>query len=632
MGIRIPNIPARAAAATNQLIHSLASGLTGTITFSDFADWVLKTYTGFVQSGSGSGSSRSVQTELRELCFNVKSGPFGATGDGTTDDTTAINNALTAAANGGTVYFPAGTYLITSTLTIPGDGVTLVGEGYDSLINSNTANVNIVTATSRAGFRVANLRLNANGSSAGDDQGNCLQITTCTDFILENLWLENCSMAVHIQTNSQRGLIRNVHLKDFQGNRGITIEGSDYISVIGGTARLTTGTGIDAVLATHESGDRSTYISVTGMVMDLSGSNNGQGINFTQVDHGTISCNTIKSTSTGASGNVWSIVASGCTAVAITGNSVSGGASSGFSIAVTDSSTEVAVTGNVCTPAGNGISFSATKGSVTGNYVKNPTGVGLLAALGAIADVDLTISGNTIHTTTAGAQPDGIRIENMRGVVVSGNVIKSPDRFGLYVVDSADVVVTGNRIAKADSDGIQISGSPRTTVVGNEIFDCNEDNTANTSGIQLVGAGADDCVIVGNTIGNVGGTGNQAYGVYIGAATQTNTTVVGNNVRSNVTGGVNNAGTSSIIRANQGHVTENSGTGTINSGATTATVTHGLAVTPTAANISVVFTEQGTNDYGRWWISGISSTQFTVNVSADPGASNLDFSWQASVL
>lgn len=85
-------------------------------------------------------------------------------------------------------------------------------------------------------------------------------------------------------------------------------------------------------------------------------------------------------------------------------------------------------------------------------------------------------------------------------------------------------------------------------------------------------------------------------------------------------------------RNNRGYVTESSGTGSIASGATTATITHGLSVTPSVEDILITFAEQGTNDYGRWWISGISSTQFTLNVSADPGASNLDFGWQAQVL
>lgn len=45
---------------------------------------------------------------------------YGATGDGVTDDTTAIQAAINAinAAGGGTVFFPAGTYKITATLSL----------------------------------------------------------------------------------------------------------------------------------------------------------------------------------------------------------------------------------------------------------------------------------------------------------------------------------------------------------------------------------------------------------------------------------------------------------------------------------------------------------------------------------
>ncbi len=47
--------------------------------------------------------------------FSVKD--YGATGNGSTDDTTAIQAAITAAGTGGIVFFPLGTYLISGTLT-----------------------------------------------------------------------------------------------------------------------------------------------------------------------------------------------------------------------------------------------------------------------------------------------------------------------------------------------------------------------------------------------------------------------------------------------------------------------------------------------------------------------------------
>jgi len=64
----------------------------------------------------------------------------GAAGDGQTDDTQAIREAANSAGPGGTVYFPAGTYLIGADsynpLNYPGDGswdgITWKGESYDT--------------------------------------------------------------------------------------------------------------------------------------------------------------------------------------------------------------------------------------------------------------------------------------------------------------------------------------------------------------------------------------------------------------------------------------------------------------------------------------------------------------------
>lgn len=61
---------------------------------------------------------------------------YGAAGDGTTDDTAALQAALDdAAANGGgVVWVPAGTYRVTATLTNDADGVSVVGTGEGSKI------------------------------------------------------------------------------------------------------------------------------------------------------------------------------------------------------------------------------------------------------------------------------------------------------------------------------------------------------------------------------------------------------------------------------------------------------------------------------------------------------------------
>jgi len=50
--------------------------------------------------------------------ISVKSDPYSATGDGVTDDTAAIDAAYAACPTGGTLFFPTGTYLRTTTLVI----------------------------------------------------------------------------------------------------------------------------------------------------------------------------------------------------------------------------------------------------------------------------------------------------------------------------------------------------------------------------------------------------------------------------------------------------------------------------------------------------------------------------------
>lgn len=74
------------------------------------------------------------------LVLNVKD--FGAIGDGVTDDTAAIQEALDAVpATGATVHLPAGTYLVSITegnealtiaLTLPRKGITITGAGIDA--------------------------------------------------------------------------------------------------------------------------------------------------------------------------------------------------------------------------------------------------------------------------------------------------------------------------------------------------------------------------------------------------------------------------------------------------------------------------------------------------------------------
>lgn len=75
-------------------------------------------------------SIRAALSTVGGLVYNVTSTVYGAIGNGTADDTAAIQAAITAcnAAGGGIVWFPEGTYRTTSALTLS-DKVSLVGPG-----------------------------------------------------------------------------------------------------------------------------------------------------------------------------------------------------------------------------------------------------------------------------------------------------------------------------------------------------------------------------------------------------------------------------------------------------------------------------------------------------------------------
>ncbi len=98
---------------------------------------------GFIQSGTGADAT-TVQTKLQQT-LSVKD--FGAVGNGSADDTLAIQDALNAG-SGRTVYFPAGTYRVSSTLVVK-TKTTLLGDGINKSILKLTSGFSASTAMLR---------------------------------------------------------------------------------------------------------------------------------------------------------------------------------------------------------------------------------------------------------------------------------------------------------------------------------------------------------------------------------------------------------------------------------------------------------------------------------------------------
>jgi hypothetical protein len=109
--------------------------------------------------GSTGAVTTTVQAKLQQY-ISVKD--FGATGDGTTDDTTAINNAISAS-NGAYILFPAGTYKVASPLAITQSGVHFYMNTGASFVTNTPSNVSIqyqqnnLTAVTAGAMKIDNL-------------------------------------------------------------------------------------------------------------------------------------------------------------------------------------------------------------------------------------------------------------------------------------------------------------------------------------------------------------------------------------------------------------------------------------------------------------------------------------------
>lgn len=126
---------------------------------------------------------RTVESKLQET-VSVKD--FGAVGDGVTDDTAAIQNALDTGKN---VFIPAGIYVFSAQLDLTTNGQTIYGEGHglSVLDSSATASITALYATGIDNITIKELSLlggesvYASAGYAGILFENCInsKVITC---------------------------------------------------------------------------------------------------------------------------------------------------------------------------------------------------------------------------------------------------------------------------------------------------------------------------------------------------------------------------------------------------------------------------------------------------------------------
>ena len=163
----------------------------------------------FIASGTGA-TTRTLQNKLRDV-VSVKD--FGATGDGSTDDTAFIQAALDAAGTtDSSVNFPATSsfYKITDRLTIP-NGVSVVGEGFGSLIKQVTLQKNIFDMGHDTVVENLNLEMPTNvASGANFATQNAIYASGKNNVIISANWIKLSRTECGVQINS----CRDIKIKD----------------------------------------------------------------------------------------------------------------------------------------------------------------------------------------------------------------------------------------------------------------------------------------------------------------------------------------------------------------------------------------------------------------------------------
>ena len=152
---------------------------------------IVATKLAFTQAGSGA-TARTVDSKLKET-VSVKD--FGAVGDGTTNDASAIQAAIDTGK--GTIFFPAGTYLVNTSLNLKLKYVALIGDGTTkTIIKAGSAITNLVDVEETSDvivspFRLENLTIDGNSLAT-----NGISIRYRHTFNLTNLVIQGCTVGI----------------------------------------------------------------------------------------------------------------------------------------------------------------------------------------------------------------------------------------------------------------------------------------------------------------------------------------------------------------------------------------------------------------------------------------------------
>ncbi|PYI52865.1 right-handed parallel beta-helix repeat-containing protein [Paenibacillus flagellatus] len=398
--------------------------------------------------------------------INVKDTAYGAKGDGATADTAAIQRALdaAAAAGGGTVYFPKGTYVTDKDLLVSSN-TKLVGD---------QAKIAKKNAADYAVFAV------------GAGQRN---------IEFDGLWIENnkTSGSIGIDLGADSGHVRIVGSTftgrwaqavnaNSTGVRHILVEGNRFEGVNYGVLTNFMATDIEDVRIIGNA-----FLDIYSDAVEL----NHPGAAYTAGSNIIVANNYIRVPSypgaeaTGGFG----IGIAGATHVSITGNVIVDARYE--AIHIEDEAKHISIVGNVINGVGNSPDVQLNSGiyvidgdyiTISGNTIDRAHDYGIHLEYSTDTQATNTaVTGNTVTRSGGGIKASG---QGASDVVISDNVATSNTGHGVHLVGSLpNLKVTSNISRDNGGYGMYIDGSGSAWHIAGNSFH------GNTAGDIGYGAG-----------------------------------------------------------------------------------------------------------------------------------------------
>lgn len=324
--------------------------------------------------------------------INVKA--YGAVGNGTTDDSAAVQAAFNAAVYGSVILFPAtsASYVINTPITVPISNITIVGYGATLSNTSDTQYRKFTISGSKSFIKIEGLVFNGGYSGMATNYSNgTISITNSSQISIDNCYFLN--------TNAP----------------GITVVGNS----------------IDISVTNCKF-----FQTFSGISTGPSGGNNPYNINISN----NFFRNSLGSYSAAYSGAVIMVNSAPMSigaGVTITNNEIRSFGKHGVNLNTALHNSVIA--NNYISGAGVGIELLSSTGVViTGNTIRDAVNEGILVQL---ASDNVNVSGNVVNTTDSNS--NGIKFNGItRGTISDNNVQSNGD--GLVIIDSPSATITGN--------------------------------------------------------------------------------------------------------------------------------------------------------------------------------------------